>query len=288
MNVIKKGFKNLNNGTVIWSQNSTLEDTWHPAAISLPFESSSPNFVLILEGVVGLRTYGDIAVDDIVVSNNTVCKTPDEACFYTCKTSGKCLSVEKVCDFVDDCPDGEEEEFCGYNHVTFENNTKGWTAEADGMLKWQRKRSGLDTYEPDKDHSTGSNEGYYMQVATDTGLLDKNAFLTSPVLKNSIATCRLTFWYQIQGQNYGGIYVDIKVGNERFPTLKLRSVTSKQWIQANLLIGRYRSDFTISIEGLRESITKTGYLAIDDIEFTGRLLPEKKIVKLNISSSCVL
>lgn len=62
LNVIKKGFKNLNNGTVVWSQNSTLEDTWHPAAISLPFESSSPNFVLIFEGIVGTRVYGDIAI----------------------------------------------------------------------------------------------------------------------------------------------------------------------------------------------------------------------------------
>ena len=66
--------------------------------------------------------------------------------------------------------------------------------------------------------------------------------------------------------------MDIKVGNERFPTLKLRTATSRQWFQANLLIGRYKSDLTLSIEGLRDSITKTGYVAVDDIEFTGKQL----------------
>lgn len=163
LNVIKKGFKNLNNGSVIWSQNSTKDESWHPMAVSLPFESSSPNFVLIFEGIVGASVYGDIALDDIVVSNNTVCKTPDESCTFTCK-NGQCLSADKVCNFVADCAVGEEEEACGYNHVTFENDTKGWTAEVDGLLKWQRKQSGLDVYEPDRDHTIGTNEGKLWQV----------------------------------------------------------------------------------------------------------------------------
>jgi hypothetical protein len=80
---------------------------WKYGSISLPNNFTS-NYVLIIEGKVGGSGKGDIALDDLKITNKKLCASSGPSlCAFTCP-NGACLSEEKVCNFINDCPNGED------------------------------------------------------------------------------------------------------------------------------------------------------------------------------------
>lgn len=51
-----------------------------------------------------------------------------------------CLPLEKVCNFVNDCPNGEEELDCGYDEIDFQDGFKKWKeTSGNGLYEWARR-----------------------------------------------------------------------------------------------------------------------------------------------------
>jgi hypothetical protein len=141
LSIIRKGFNSYLNGSVIWSNTNNNGDVWKYGSVSLPNNFSS-NYVLIIEGKVGGSGKGDIALDDLKITNKKLCSSSGPSlCAFTC-SNGACISEEKVCNFVKDCPNGEEETNCGYQNVTFETGYNNWKDLSTGSWKWTRKNNG--------------------------------------------------------------------------------------------------------------------------------------------------
>jgi len=141
LNVIQKGYNVKSNGTVVWTDMNNYGDTWKYGSVTLPatFDSS---YVIQMQAVAGQNTNSDVALDDLKITNNAECPTPDFQCAFKC-SNGQCIALPKVCNFVNDCPNGEEELDCAYNNITFENGQVGkWTNNTDGAFKWQLGRNG--------------------------------------------------------------------------------------------------------------------------------------------------
>lgn len=273
--MIQKGFRSYLNGSVIWKDSSSNKDEWQQALVSLPSNYSS-NYILVLEGKVNGINSGDIAIDDLKISNDILCPSPESQCAFKCP-NGDCVARKKICNFVKDCANGEDELDCGNSKVTFEMGTSNWNdTSGSSMLKWSRKNNGIGN-EPLTDHTLGTSSGYYMILASSSnGTSGKNAQFSSPIMRDSSSNCQMKFWYQINGKNAGGIEVYINVGFQKSRALRLDKETYNLWVQATVNIGRYMSEFQIMTEGYGNP-GATGSLAFDDIDFNSNLF--KKIKK---------
>jgi hypothetical protein len=263
LNVLRKYFNSDLNGTVIWTDMNNYGDFWNNAKVSLPNNIS--NYVLLFEGVSGSSSYADIGLDDIKITNE-LC--PSTECVFTC-SNGTCLTSTQVCNFVNDCLNGEEEIKCGYNE-TFENDSSGWNETSNGLFKWKRGSNVIGNG-PAVDHTSGLTSGYYIYVDSNVGTSNSNSRYSSPILRDSWSTCQTTFWYQIMGNNIGAIEIYLNVGFQQSRIFKITNPTNNQWIQATVNIGRYRTDFSLDITAYR-SFKVNGFIAVDDIEFKSNYL----------------
>jgi hypothetical protein len=100
-----------------------------------------------------------------------------------------------LCDFINDCPNGEDEQSCGYN-CNFDNNTCAWANNSPGAFRWNRFRGATPDSNtgPSRDHTYNSGQGYYMYVDASNGTQNSKAAFLSPLLQSSSATCQLSFW----------------------------------------------------------------------------------------------
>ena len=270
---LKNSLDPLNKSIVVWTDKNNYGDKWVYGSISL-VSNFSTSYTILLEAVSGPSAYGDIGLDDLKISEG-LCPSIDMQCAFNC-SNGQCLPSSKVCNFVYDCPNGEEELWCGYDQIDFESGLGKWMQSNNGLFKWSRLNPGLvNGFGPSIDHTNQSTSGYFLLLEPSTGLRNINAQLKSPILKDSYSVCEMNFWYQISGQNFGEIEVFSDVGSQRSRFLRIQEETFNLWKLARVYIGRYRSDFTIDIEGFKTSATN-GYLAIDDIQFKSCDFPKVK------------
>ncbi|CAF0808194.1 unnamed protein product, partial [Brachionus calyciflorus] len=276
LNLKQKGSSDsLNKSQIIWSDKNNYGDKWVYASVSLPANYTS-SYTLLLEAISGSSSLADIAVDDLKLTNG-LCLSIDSQCAYKCPTNDQCIPLPKVCNFVMDCPNGEDEKQCGYNNINFENDTGKWIQSDDGLFKWSRLNNGLLTgLGPSVDHTNQSSSGYFLYLESNRGATNNNAKFTSPILKDSFSFCTMTFWYQINGKDVGAIEVYANLGGQKSRLLRLSDETNNLWKLGNTYIGRYRSDFSIEIEGSR-TFSVNGYLTIDDIEFKSCDIPKPKL-----------
>lgn len=138
LNVRRKGYTaEFNQSVVIWTDKNNYGDLWVYGSVSLPTNFSS-SYTLILEAISGPSAYGDIGLDDLKITQGALCPSKDSQCAYKCPTNNQCVPLAKVCNFISDCPNGEDEIDCGYNNITFENSTGKWVQSDDGLFKWVR------------------------------------------------------------------------------------------------------------------------------------------------------
>ena len=159
----------------------------------------------------------------------------------------------------------------------------GWNETSSGLYKWVRGSNVIGNG-PIVDHTTALTSGYYIYVDSNTGLSNSNSRFSSPVLRDSWATCQATFWYQINGVDIGAIEVYLNVGGQRSRISKITSQTNSKWVQAIVNLGRYRTAFNLDIQAYR-SFKINGNIAVDDIEFKSELFYIFKSSKLSFNLS---
>ncbi|XP_033753484.1 MAM and LDL-receptor class A domain-containing protein 1-like [Pecten maximus] len=216
----------------IWTRNGNQGNMWRRGTVTLPANHHS--YSILIEGVRGSSYTGDIAVDDLYISDGS------------CPTTGFC---------------------------NFEQDTCGWTnAVTVDDFDWLRDRGGTTSKAtgPSVDHTTGSSSGYYMYIETSQrGLHRKTAWLVSDILTPTTGSC-LRFWYHMYGSGIGSLNIYTQNTGASTKTLKwtLSNNQGNVWKQATVSVPAMQQEFNIIFEGVYNG-SYLGDIAIDDVAYVG-------------------
>ncbi|TNM98369.1 hypothetical protein fugu_014615 [Takifugu bimaculatus] len=250
--------------------------------------SSSDNSKIVFRYERGHGHRGLVALDDISFSRECVFKTsptsspsttsnapstttsPTHPCqeneFFCWQSAGKvCVLTTKRCNYLPDCPQGEDEEGCG--SCTFERDDCGWNDTSVGQMKWQRQKASNDTIPP-SDHTT--NAGYYMSMNFSQGSAQSEARLQSPPLPPSSPYCQILFHFHISTRSAGSLRVLMQQAEGSEAILWSRSdSTLSNWTPENLPIGLHQQPYRIWFSGVSKAEVTSGtrIIAVDDISF---------------------
>ncbi|EEC11517.1 low-density lipoprotein receptor, putative [Ixodes scapularis] len=138
------------------------------------------------------------AIDDLMVDEKECWQLAQSTEVFNCGDAEKrSVPVDRVCNFVWDCPNGADEQNCGT--CDFATDTCGWNVESGlnkGKQSWVRKRAGELEESPPVDW-TGSSKGYYLLNHAGQLLQGHRgeAIAVAPTIRNTNYMCVLQFWY---------------------------------------------------------------------------------------------
>jgi len=190
--------KNLMGLKKVFTKTNELGDFWERVVLDLSGESLA--YQLVVEGVVGTSYLGDIGIDDTsftdgcvfdklgeITTQATTTITTISPCGdqgqFQCQNK-KCITKEKVCNFVDDCGDASDEAECGT--CDFETGMCGFYDGSEDEFKWKRTQAPSKiSAGPQVDHTTNSTSGNYLVTYEDleSGGWSLDATLLGPALK---------------------------------------------------------------------------------------------------------
>ncbi|XP_071487939.1 scavenger receptor cysteine-rich domain-containing protein DMBT1-like [Diadema antillarum] len=187
-------------------------------------------FYITMEGIRGSSFTGDIAIDDIVLSEGS-------------------------------CEQGQNSIDCD-----FEYGTCGWQQSRSDDFDWSRNYGHTSSYQtgPSGDHTTGY--GYYMYIETSPRFHGEDARLTSPAQYRYGPQC-LTFWYHMYGSSINSLNVYKSASatpRANDVIFSLTGASGNAWYEAQVPIDNYTQPFYITLEGVCGSGYQ-GDIAIDDI-----------------------
>lgn len=189
-----------------WSR-TTKVDYWERAEVFLYVSSfSSKNYQIVIESQVS-STFsnqdGFIAIDDITFSKECIRSTdpmqitsttaPPPFCGYNgfrC-SNGRCINNTQLCNFISDCPNGEDELNCG--KCNFEKDNCGWYDNSFGGHIFNRTTA-LNAQIP-KDVTYGLANGSLINYEASEGAFSGLTRLYSPVLGQTSPYCEFQFYY---------------------------------------------------------------------------------------------
>ncbi|XP_023673966.2 MAM and LDL-receptor class A domain-containing protein 1 isoform X1 [Paramormyrops kingsleyae] len=265
----------MDNITVVWRTLYDQGREWHPVTVQLgrlthPFQFSLAK--------VSLAVYEGIsALDDIVFHN---CSLPPPVVHcpsnrFHCARSLACIDHLLLCDLIDDCGDGSDEEGCSPDlQCSFENGLCSWTQMTEeDVFDWTRIQGPTPTPNtgPWKDHTLGHVNGHYLfieasspQEFMDTAVLVSRIFQAS---STGVRPCIFRFSYHMYGQHVFRLAVYLRtVASGRGQQLWARfGDLGNLWHQEALTLISTQP-FQILVEGTVGD-DFTGDIAIDDLSF---------------------
>ncbi|XP_052037810.1 apical endosomal glycoprotein [Apodemus sylvaticus] len=211
--------------TLLWSRSGTHGNRWHQAWVTLHHQpEASTKYQLLFEG---LRDgyHGSMALDDLAVR------------------PGPCWAP-KSCSF--------EDSDCGFS-------PGGW-----GLWMRQSNASGLASWGPWIDHTTGTVQGHYMVVDTSPNGLPKGhvASLTSEEHQPLSQPACLTFWYHMSFRNPGTLRVHVDE-NTRHQELSISAHGGFAWRLGRVDV-RAEQAWKVVFEAVAAGVEHS-YVALDDI-----------------------
>ncbi|MGH0160932.1 UNVERIFIED_CONTAM: hypothetical protein FKN15_044115 [Acipenser sinensis] len=226
---------------------------------------------IVIEGVLGGGRFGNIALDDLIlspgcrISNDSL--SPDwelptaapSRCNqgqFECR-NGRCVDQNLVCDFRLDCSDQSDEMDCG--NATFDVSDGGWRDHSAGRLEWTVRQN------------TSSSHGGHLSLSRAHGQLLSKAKALSPVLGPSGPACSMQFRYLLYSNSTftGGISVssvDQALGTEVLLWRTHR--TQDKWTSVTVSVGARPRGFQIEIAALVDNfVPRVQKVAVDDVAF---------------------
>ncbi|XP_036360425.1 MAM and LDL-receptor class A domain-containing protein 1-like isoform X2 [Octopus sinensis] len=250
----------------IWTRNNTISHQWVEEHVTVG--SQYINFEMVIGSIAGSN--GSIAIDDVMLMKG-LCPNEQEEKF-TCK-SGQKISKEKVCDFIFDCPDYDDEDNCG--SCSFEDDMCTWTDISHGSFEWVRGRNGNNITEsgPSIDHTMGTANGWFAYIHSSNGTRTRYASLENRVIQQTSSTCELNFWYYISSTSFAN-NINVVLHESDITTSLIRYASrSNVWQQATVAIGKVSRPFRLMFYGTR-SLSGRSDVAIDDISLTDCNFPK--------------
>ncbi|XP_062522144.1 MAM and LDL-receptor class A domain-containing protein 2-like isoform X2 [Corticium candelabrum] len=272
-----------------WQRVGQQSDRWILGGLPLPSIKSSFRIEIQATHTSGFQ--GDIAIDDLEFINCdpafVVSKCGENQ--LPCKKTGLCVDALRLCDFVDDCLDGTDEDptVCAGpqecntgvggapGYCTLDKNLCGWQViETPSGFHWQTDTAftvSLDTG-PEADHTNG--KGVYLHLETSAPAQQGDiAGLRSRIFNPPYSyDCHFRFYYNMFGASTGilRVYlvnVDMN-GKQKEKQLVFVRLGPQgfDWERAEVNI-HTDSYFMLEIEGVRGS-SFTGDIAIDDFSFS--------------------
>ncbi|CAF0724038.1 unnamed protein product, partial [Brachionus calyciflorus] len=252
-------------------------DSWYMREVQM--DNSNRAFSIIFEGITGANpnnVLGQMAIDDLKLYNGTCQGVQIPQGQFDCGNN-QFIDVNLVCDFKNDCPNGQDEKNCG--SCDFEKDDLcRWVDQSEGSYKWIRARNAttITNIGPSVDHTYNNQSGYYMAVTTNSGSLNQPASLFSPELPFASSTCQIKFWSRIEGSS-GSLDVSLYLNEEKRVKIFRKSapVTNQPfitWTQSVINLGSVANKFKIIFEGKR-SLSNFGFVVIDDVTFENCALP---------------
>ncbi|XP_023775965.1 MAM and LDL-receptor class A domain-containing protein 1 [Cyanistes caeruleus] len=288
-------------GWLLWYKFGNQENRWIRQTL---FISSSKPFQILVKGIVGDGFTGDIGLDDVsflgcalyngnlptistTTSGTSVPATlPMNNCTekeFVCRASGHCIQMMQKCDFRPDCSDKsdesacvmevcdfEDKDLCGWHQPALEQISGNYSIPIRKTFKWQLGR-GANLYPeqeqhcPLTDHTTCTEEGWYLFADSSNGEFGHTADIATPVISLTGPRCKIIFWNHMNGSTIGSLEVLYKSSNKTSKLWTQSGSQGPQWNRAEVFLGIH-SNFQVIFRAKR-GVSYMGDVAVDDITF---------------------
>ncbi|GFN85467.1 MAM and LDLreceptor class a domain-containing protein 2-like [Plakobranchus ocellatus] len=259
---------------------------WRKARVNIPATqsdlSTKQTFQLHFVGTVGSQPGADIGMDEIKVHMSRCSNVQDDdTLMIDCKaksSTGELVQIKRsqICDFIPDCPDGEDEKQCG--NCPF-SSTGGWCEYVDesiGEMTWvsstklsDAERANIPNRPPDS--PTDSSHGGFIMVGR-TPHAFSGQMLADLELDQYIGpsppACQLHFSYftSVLETGHLALKVILRQSNEETVIFQADGFMAS-WYSADVDIGSIDSRFKIAFLGYKKFGKQyEGDVAIDDIQ----------------------
>nr|XP_054607469.1 MAM and LDL-receptor class A domain-containing protein 1 isoform X2 [Nothobranchius furzeri] len=278
-------FKGVQNNTVIWTTLYDQGRRWNHVIVRLgritqPFQIALAKISL---GVFdGISAFDDVSFQNCSMPPAVVL-CPTETHFH-CVNTKACVERLQLCDLVDDCGDGSDEEGCSPElQCDFEDGLCNWKQESSGEdeFDWTHISGPTPTLDtgPWKDHTLGTRDGHYLFIESSSPQEFKDtAVLLSPVFQPTYQpgqdpswsrhhSCVFRFHYCMFGSHVFSLAVYLRTtATGRGPTLWAKYGNQGNLWHMKTLYLHSAKPFQILIEGTVGDDFK-GDIAIDDLSF---------------------
>ncbi|CAO2598281.1 Apical endosomal glycoprotein [Lemmus lemmus] len=214
-------------------------------------QSAHP-FRILLAGETGPG--GIVGLDDLIMSNycrlapgDTSIKLPQKACEPGHLSCGElCVPPEQLCDFQQQCAEGEDEQKCGT--TDFESaSAGGWEDISVGKLQW--KRVEVRNRKPARDASWDV-PGHFLSLQKAWGQLRSEARALTPALGPSGPRCELHMAYYFHSHPQGFLALVVVENGFRELVWQTPSSSSRGWTVEKVLLGARHRPFQLELVGL--------------------------------------
>jgi len=278
--------RTLSGDKLSFQKSQEVGDYWERFDLSI---TTTMQFQIVIEGVIGKEYLGDIGIDDTSFSDGCikdtsisippVSSTPSTTTIGTCGIdgyqckSGDCIPNNQVCNFNDDCPDKSDEVDCGT--CNFENNWCGWYDLSDGETKWTRKQApSSNSIGPQIDHTSNSTNGYYLitEISDASGGFIDTATLLGPRFQETASTCKMSLWIHMDGSSNSYLtffFTNVSYSYDYQFLGKVTGPLGKFWKKFEFAIGKFPSNYQVEVfaDPDYEDFDSYDDIAFDDIQF---------------------
>lgn len=271
----------LTGGVQLFIQNRKINEAkgvWKRHQMRSPPRGRTP-----VVAISGRNPQGFVAIDDMLISENSCDASARLSQMFNCGDSKEAVSVERVCDFVQDCKNGADEQNCG--QCDFHLDMCGWDLNHTlnrANSAWRRAVIGSNPLAPQRGADSRPYGYYLLLSAINTSYIPNvdSALVASPKIRNTNKLCTLSFFYNYNG-NGDKIDVDLYmvVGGYTIPVWTLSALSRKpkegEWNEAVVDVGRYPKVISFFFKSQRLSLGRATF-AVDHINYQGCALPAKE------------
>ncbi|KAL1271156.1 hypothetical protein QQF64_030172 [Cirrhinus molitorella] len=256
----------------VWSQTGNQGNSWRRGEV---FIGIRHNIQVGFRGKRGISYMGDVVVDDVAFVDCAPPITSDLPCGineFIC-ANGHCISKDNLCDFIDHCGDGSDENhyICkGFSgRCSFEFDLCSWRQSQDDDFDWLIKPGNLDTHGtgPSTDHTLRNPSGHYLYLeGSFPQTTGHTARIVGPVFRHCSKDCKMVFYVHMSGDSIGTLNVYMSTNSNRSLLLSLTGNQGNYWRRQELPISS-TDNFRIMFEGQVGQNTRV-HICLDDIIFS--------------------